>query len=163
MKIKTPFIFFRRTDTLISTLHVCTTASVDWRKKHNPIYDFAKLEKLPLLEWPIEADYIRHKYDIGIVVSFGYLIPEDVIDCFPLYDLCINIVICGYPWDTVIYIYNMFIFFYSGILNVHGSVLPRWRGAAPIIRAIMNGDTETGVTIMKISPRQWVNFFLKHV
>ena len=37
------------------------------------------------------------------------------------------------------------------ILNVHPSVLPRWRGAAPIERAIMAGDTETGVTIFKIT------------
>ncbi len=37
-----------------------------------------------------------------------------------------------------------------GCLNVHASLLPRWRGAAPIQRAILEGDTETGVTIMKI-------------
>lgn len=37
-----------------------------------------------------------------------------------------------------------------GILNVHASLLPRWRGPAPVIRAIMNGDSETGITIMKI-------------
>ncbi len=39
-----------------------------------------------------------------------------------------------------------------GCLNVHASLLPRWRGAAPMQRAIMAGDTETGVTIMKIEP-----------
>ena len=37
-----------------------------------------------------------------------------------------------------------------GCLNVHGSLLPRWRGAAPIERAILAGDTETGVTIMQM-------------
>ena len=37
-----------------------------------------------------------------------------------------------------------------GFLNVHGSILPRWRGAAPIQRAIEAGDTETGVTIMRV-------------
>ncbi|XP_076038682.1 methionyl-tRNA formyltransferase, mitochondrial isoform X2 [Oratosquilla oratoria] len=43
----------------------------------------------------------------------------------------------------------------GGILNVHGSLLPRWRGAAPIMHAIMNGDTITGVTIMKIHPHRF--------
>ncbi|MEM9471969.1 MAG: formyltransferase family protein, partial [Pseudomonadota bacterium] len=37
-----------------------------------------------------------------------------------------------------------------GCLNVHASLLPRWRGAAPIQRAIMAGDTETGVAIMQM-------------
>ena len=37
-----------------------------------------------------------------------------------------------------------------GVINVHASLLPRWRGAAPIARAILAGDTETGVTIMKM-------------
>ena len=37
-----------------------------------------------------------------------------------------------------------------GCINVHGSLLPRWRGAAPIQRALMAGDTQTGITIMKI-------------
>jgi len=39
-----------------------------------------------------------------------------------------------------------------GCLNVHGSLLPRWRGAAPINAAILHGDTETGITIMKMDP-----------
>lgn len=38
------------------------------------------------------------------------------------------------------------------MLNVHASLLPRWRGAAPIIYAIANGDKQTGVTIMRIKP-----------
>src|SRR3546814_6818323 len=38
----------------------------------------------------------------------------------------------------------------EGCLNVHGSVLPRWRGAAPVQRAILAGDAETGVTIMQM-------------
>lgn len=39
-----------------------------------------------------------------------------------------------------------------GIINVHASLLPRWRGASPIIHAILNGDRLTGVSIMKIHP-----------
>lgn len=44
---------------------------------------------------------------------------------------------------------------FSGILNVHASLLPRWRGAAPIIHAIANEDTKTGVTIMRIEPKKF--------
>ncbi|HBQ03338.1 MAG TPA: methionyl-tRNA formyltransferase, partial [Halieaceae bacterium] len=40
----------------------------------------------------------------------------------------------------------------QGCINVHASLLPRWRGAAPIHRAIESGDTETGVTIMQMDP-----------
>ncbi|KAJ9579551.1 hypothetical protein L9F63_004810, partial [Diploptera punctata] len=65
-------------------------------------------------------------FDIGFVASFGHLIPERIIGSFPL-----------------------------GMLNVHASLLPRWRGAAPIIYAILNGDTETGVTIMQVEPHKF--------
>lgn len=41
------------------------------------------------------------------------------------------------------------------MLNVHASLLPRWRGAAPIVHAIANGDTKTGVTVMKIKPHKF--------
>ncbi|XP_066993361.1 methionyl-tRNA formyltransferase, mitochondrial isoform X3 [Anabrus simplex] len=66
------------------------------------------------------------EFDIGIVVSFGHLIPENLIATFPL-----------------------------GMLNVHASLLPRWRGAAPIIHCIRNGDVETGVTVMQIQPHKF--------
>lgn len=42
-----------------------------------------------------------------------------------------------------------------GMLNVHASLLPRWRGAAPIIYSLINGDTQTGITIMKIMPEKF--------
>ncbi|XP_066993360.2 methionyl-tRNA formyltransferase, mitochondrial isoform X2 [Anabrus simplex] len=42
-----------------------------------------------------------------------------------------------------------------GMLNVHASLLPRWRGAAPIIHCIRNGDVETGVTVMQIQPHKF--------
>ncbi|GAB6141418.1 methionyl-tRNA formyltransferase [Methylosoma difficile] len=60
--------------------------------------------------------------DLMVVVAYGMILPQTVIDLFPF-----------------------------GCINVHGSLLPRWRGAAPIQRAIMAGDTKTGVTIMKIA------------
>lgn len=60
---------------------------------------------------------------MGVVASFGHLIPDKVIN------LC-----------------------RAGFLNVHGSLLPRYRGASPIQQAILNGDPVSGVTIMKIRP-----------
>lgn len=41
------------------------------------------------------------------------------------------------------------------MINVHASLLPKWRGAAPIIYAIINGDKETGITIMRIEPKRF--------
>jgi len=59
--------------------------------------------------------------EVGVVVAFGQLLPEALFTAVPL-----------------------------GFVNVHFSLLPRWRGAAPVERAILAGDTETGVCIMQI-------------
>jgi len=59
--------------------------------------------------------------DLGVVAAYGKIIPESLIQIPPL-----------------------------GMINVHASLLPRLRGAAPIHRAVIDGDTETGVTIMRI-------------
>ena len=59
--------------------------------------------------------------DIMIVVAYGLILPQAVLDMPKL-----------------------------GCLNVHGSLLPRWRGAAPIQRACWAGDTQTGITIMQM-------------
>lgn len=60
-------------------------------------------------------------FDIGIVVAFGQILPKEILDL----PRC-------------------------GCLNIHASILPRWRGAAPIQRAIISGDTETGICLMKM-------------
>jgi len=60
--------------------------------------------------------------DVMVVAAYGLILPQVVLDT-PKY----------------------------GCLNIHGSLLPRWRGAAPIQRAISTGDAETGVTIMKMA------------
>jgi methionyl-tRNA formyltransferase len=60
-------------------------------------------------------------FDVGVVVAFGQILPQEVLDT---------------PR--------------AGCVNVHASLLPRWRGAAPIHRAIMSGDVETGVGLMKM-------------
>jgi len=60
-------------------------------------------------------------FDIGVVAAFGQILPGDVLS-LPK----------------------------AGSINVHASLLPRWRGAAPIQRAIMHGDSETGICLMKM-------------
>ena len=67
-------------------------------------------------------DFRSHQADVAIVVAYGMLLPKDILDVPPL-----------------------------GCLNLHASLLPRWRGAAPIQRAIMAGDPETGVAVMKMA------------
>lgn len=59
--------------------------------------------------------------ELAVVAAYGLILPQSVLD-IPVY----------------------------GCLNIHGSILPRWRGAAPIHRAILAGDTETGITIMRM-------------
>jgi methionyl-tRNA formyltransferase len=62
-----------------------------------------------------------HNADVAVVVAYGMLLPKAVLEAPEL-----------------------------GCLNLHASLLPRWRGAAPIQRAIMAGDNETGVAVMKM-------------
>jgi len=59
--------------------------------------------------------------DLGVVAAYGKILPEALLQVPRL-----------------------------GLINVHGSVLPRWRGAAPVHRAVIAGDAETGVTIMRV-------------
>ena len=59
--------------------------------------------------------------DLGVVVAFGQILPTELLDAID-----------------------------GGLVNVHFSLLPRWRGAAPVERAILAGDTETGVCIMGV-------------
>ncbi len=66
-------------------------------------------------------EFPRHDADVAVVVAYGLILPKDVLAAPRL-----------------------------GCLNLHGSLLPRWRGAAPIQRAIMAGDRETGVEVMQM-------------
>ena len=68
-----------------------------------------------------QADFAALEADIAVVAAYGLILPQAVLDAPPF-----------------------------GCLNVHGSLLPRWRGAAPVQRAIMAGDEITGVTIMQM-------------
>jgi len=65
--------------------------------------------------------FASHQADLAVVVAYGLMLPQPILDSPRL-----------------------------GCLNVHASLLPRWRGAAPIHRAIEAGDQETGLTIMKM-------------
>jgi methionyl-tRNA formyltransferase len=68
-----------------------------------------------------QAEFAALDLDIVVVAAYGLILPQAILDA---------------PRE--------------GCLNVHGSILPRWRGAAPVQRAILAGDAETGVTIMQM-------------
>jgi methionyl-tRNA formyltransferase len=66
-------------------------------------------------------EFLAHNADAAVVVAYGMILPQTILDAPKL-----------------------------GCFNLHASLLPRWRGAAPINRAIMAGDSETGVMVMKM-------------
>jgi methionyl-tRNA formyltransferase len=68
------------------------------------------------------AAFRGHKADAAVVVAYGLILPKPVLEAVPL-----------------------------GCFNLHASLLPRWRGAAPINRAIMAGDAESGVMVMRMT------------
>jgi len=68
------------------------------------------------------AVFQSHKADAAVVVAYGLILPVPVLDAVPL-----------------------------GCFNLHASLLPRWRGAAPINRAVMAGDAESGVMVMRMA------------
>ena len=70
----------------------------------------------------LQSDFAALGADIAVVVAYGLILPQPVLDAPRL-----------------------------GCLNIHASLLPRWRGAAPIHRAIMAGDAETGICIMQMA------------
>ncbi|MEO0063064.1 MAG: hypothetical protein RLZZ08_1624 [Pseudomonadota bacterium] len=76
---------------------------------------------LTLKDEAAQADFLALKADVAVVVAYGLILPQAVLDA-PAH----------------------------GCINVHASLLPRWRGAAPIQRAILAGDLMTGVTIMQM-------------
>ncbi|HGG64181.1 MAG TPA: methionyl-tRNA formyltransferase [Rhodobacteraceae bacterium] len=98
-------------------------------KKDRPSPVQAKAEELGLpVRFPKslkgeaeQAEFAALEPDIAVVVAYGLILPQAVLDA-PA----------------------------KGCLNIHASLLPRWRGAAPIHRAIMAGDAETGVCIMQM-------------
>ena len=95
--------------------------------KLSPVHALAERFGIPVhtpktLRTPEAAELFRsHDADVAVVVAYGLILPQEILEA---------------PHECC--------------LNLHGSLLPRWRGAAPIQRAIMAGDGETGVMVMKM-------------
>jgi methionyl-tRNA formyltransferase len=93
----------------------------------SPVEREARRLALPVLtpktlrDLDAQAGFASHKADAAVVIAYGLILRKPILEAPRL-----------------------------GCFNVHASLLPRWRGAAPINRAIMAGDDETGVTIMKM-------------
>lgn len=120
---------------LIKTYHVVAVytkqakpAGRGMKLSPTPIEIYAQKHKIPIVtpknfkSKSTIDDFKSLNPDIVVVAAYGLILPQIILDT-PRF----------------------------GCLNIHGSLLPRWRGAAPIHRAIMAGDTETGVSIMKMS------------
>jgi methionyl-tRNA formyltransferase len=93
-----------------------TPVEVEARRLNIPVFTPTTL-KTP----EAEAEFRAHNADAAVVVAYGMILPQTILDAPPL-----------------------------GCFNLHASLLPRWRGAAPINRAIMAGDAESGVMVMKM-------------
>ena len=93
----------------------------------SPVKELALAKQIPVYQ-PVslktpeaQAEFAGLKLDLLIVVAYGLILPAEILEA-PTY----------------------------GCINVHASLLPRWRGAAPIERALLAGDSKTGVTIMEM-------------
>lgn len=93
----------------------------------SPVHEYAAAHGLPVLtpeklkDADVQAQFAAHKADIAVVVAYGLLLPKPILEACSL-----------------------------GCINVHPSLLPRWRGAAPLQRTIMAGDTKTAIVIMQM-------------
>ncbi len=83
---------------------------------------WAKTHNIPLIQpEKLSKEEIKSDFDFFVVVSYGKIIPKEILEMPAL-----------------------------GTINIHPSLLPLYRGPSPIVSSILNGDTETGVTIMRI-------------
>src|SRR5918992_475964 len=95
--------------------------------KPSPVQQMAERFGIPVLtpktlrSEEAAAAFRAHAADVAVVVAYGMILPRPVLEAPEL-----------------------------GCLNLHASLLPRWRGAAPIQRAVMAGDPETGVAVMRM-------------
>lgn len=98
-----------------------------YKLKKTVTHEFADRNSIPVytpksLRRPEQEEIFRSLgADVALVASYGLIIPQNILDIPP-----------------------------KGFINIHGSLLPRWRGAAPIQSAIWAGDKSTGITIMKM-------------
>lgn len=91
-----------------------------------PVKLLAQKHNIPVLQpEKLDAKFAEHinslRSDAGVVVSYGKIIPQPILDLFP-----------------------------QGLINIHASLLPKYRGASPIESSILNGDSKTGVSLMKL-------------
>ena len=97
------------------------------KEQLSPVHAYAALHEIPvrtpasLKSAEAQAEFAALEADAAVVAAYGLILPRAILEAPRL-----------------------------GCLNVHASLLPRWRGAAPIQRAILAGDAETGVTIMQM-------------
>jgi len=97
------------------------------KEQKTPVHQLAAQHNIPvftpksLKSEDTQAEFRSHEADVAIVVAYGLLLPQAILDGCPM-----------------------------GCINVHPSHLPRWRGAAPIQRTIMAGDSETSCMIMQM-------------
>lgn len=93
----------------------------------SPVHKFAEASGIPVLtpkslkSADTQAVFAAHQADVAVVIAYGLILPKAILDA---------------PRE--------------GCLNMHASRLPRWRGAAPIQRAIMAGDTQTAAMVMRM-------------
>ena len=108
-----------------STIKAC------WKRtkiSHSPIKNFCTKNNIPIytpenFTKKEEINSLKNlNCDVLVVAAYGIILPKEILE------------ICKF-----------------GALNIHASLLPRWRGAAPIQRAILAGDEKTGITIMKMN------------
>jgi methionyl-tRNA formyltransferase len=97
-----------------------------------PVKDFSLSHSIPLVQLPANAKFRLSeneiewpKSEVGVVVSFGYFLPNSLIRSFPV-----------------------------GLLNVHPSLVPQYRGASPIQSALLNDEKSTGVSIIGVDPNK---------
>ncbi|MGD0722177.1 MAG: methionyl-tRNA formyltransferase [Roseiarcus sp.] len=92
-----------------------------------PVHELAARHAIPVLtpatlrDLQAQGEFRSHHAEVAVVVAYGLILPAPILAAPAL-----------------------------GCLNLHGSILPRWRGAAPIQRAIMAGDAQTGVSVMRM-------------
>jgi len=105
------------------------------KKPHGAVRQYAVEHGLTVHEIPIGTPHLRDfkpepllagGYEIGVVASFGYFVPEHLLSMLT-----------------------------RGAINVHPSLLPKYRGASPIQSTLMNGDGECGVSIIEVHPGAW--------
>ncbi len=96
-------------------------------ERKSPVHEAAEKFGIPvftprsLKQVPEQEVFATHDADVAVVVAYGLILPPAILEAPRL-----------------------------GCLNLHGSLLPRWRGAAPIQRAVMAGDTRTGVMVIQM-------------